>query len=559
MELQLIANMENIQKSLSEYRQIREGAGIMFRIVIIDDEFYFRQYLKNCIEWNEIDCELVGEASDGEMGLALIEDEKPDIALIDINMPCMDGLECSRVVFEKKLATKIVILSGYSEFEYARKAMMYHVERYLLKPLDVHELSQTIMELEAEIRNQNNLQIKMEDLEKEVKRSRPLKEEKMIEKIIQGTVEEQELEPEFLECSAYLVVMIEIEDMLNLGWDRQDEKLWFFAVKNIAAEILGEELRAYFSVTDRRYLICLLGSRSEVEAMRKRTKSHVEKIVRFVCDNLSFRIIAGLGNAVEERTDIRKSYEQALFSLKNRHNDNNRRILDYENIKSSVSRNNLMNSSTRKQIMLNFRQGECEAQLELIQNIFARAKEMHLSYDMIQCHCMEMLFISMEYLEEISVPFERVWPYMESPLSELKKINSRKEAEEKILKLYKDVFLCTTESRVSGNVKRIEEIKDYIAIHYSEQEFKIMDIAQEFAMNYHYLCHNFKQQTGMTLNQYITSCRIEKAKRLIDEGCGSITLLAEKVGYGDLGYFGKCFKKQVGVSPSVYMEIVKKN
>ena len=176
---------------------------------------------------------------------------------------------------------------------------------------------------------------------------------------------------------------------------------------------------------------------------------------------------------------------------------------------------------------------------------------------MLQCHCMEFLFICMEYLEEISVPLEKVWPSMESPLLELESIHKLEEAEARMLELYEDVFSYTAEFRSSGGIKKIEEIKEYIAEHYYKPEFKISDISQAFFLNYHYLCYSFKKQTGMTLNQYITFYRIEKAKQMIEEGCCNITLLSEKVGYSDMGYFGKCFKKQIGISPSKYMEMVK--
>ncbi|MEE0200115.1 MAG: response regulator [Muricomes sp.] len=529
----------------------------MLRVAIIDDEFYFRQYLKTCIDWAAVGCELVGEAADGEIGLALIEEKKPDIVLLDINMPCMDGLECSRIISEKKLETIVIILSGYSEFEYARKAMKYNVRRYLLKPLDEKELGQVLEEAGKEIQVQKNYRVKMTGLEEEARKTRSLLEEKMIDRLIHGIVQEQDMVPEFLKCSTFAVLILEIVDIQEKGWSVQDERLWKYAVKNVTAEAMSADFITCFSEKGRGRILCLLGSKNSSGNLAEKAKTNAEKIAEFVSENLPFIIDAGLGKIVGEAEEVGKSYEQACFSLRNKYHNNGSRVTDYEDVKASVTQNNLFNSDLRKQMILNLRQGEQEAERELIHKIFNTARSMHLSYDMLQCHCMEFLFICMEYLEEISVPLEKVWPSMESPLLELESIHKLEEAEARMLELYEDVFSYTAEFRSSGGIKKIEEIKEYIAEHYYKPEFKISDISQAFFLNYHYLCYSFKKQTGMTLNQYITFYRIEKAKQMIEEGCCNITLLSEKVGYSDMGYFGKCFKKQIGISPSKYMEMVK--
>lgn len=126
----------------------------MLKILIVDDEYYFRQYLKNCIDWEGLECQIVGEASDGEEGLALLEEYSPDLVLLDVNMPRIDGIEFSKKVFEAKREVGIVILSGHSEFQYAQKAMKYGVKSYLLKPLDEEELSFTVQEIGKKLQEQ---------------------------------------------------------------------------------------------------------------------------------------------------------------------------------------------------------------------------------------------------------------------------------------------------------------------------------------------------------------------------------------------------------------------
>ena len=108
----------------------------MLKVLIIDDEAIIRRGLREIIDWREMGFEVVGEAGDGEIGLALIQSEQPDIVATDIRMPFMDGLQMIEHSCLEGLKTRFLILSGYDEFDYARKAMKNGVKHFFLKPVD---------------------------------------------------------------------------------------------------------------------------------------------------------------------------------------------------------------------------------------------------------------------------------------------------------------------------------------------------------------------------------------------------------------------------------------
>lgn len=106
----------------------------------MDDEYYFRQAVKKYLkEWCGR-CEIVGEAKNGQEGLELIGELRPDIALVDINMPVMNGIEVAKELYQKNVSCKLIILTGYSDFQYAQKAIHLGVQDYLLKPVDRQQL-----------------------------------------------------------------------------------------------------------------------------------------------------------------------------------------------------------------------------------------------------------------------------------------------------------------------------------------------------------------------------------------------------------------------------------
>lgn len=522
----------------------------MMKLLLVDDEFYFREYLKNCIDWKSLECQIVGEASDGEDALNLAREKHPDIILLDINMPCVDGIEFSRIISKEQPNSRIIIVSGHSEFQYAQKAMKYGVKSYLLKPLDEEELCQTIRELKADIQRQKSYREQLIKLEK---KHQPLVEEKWLNSLIHGILPAKEDTLLLREKNDFLMLALEIDHVSRKQWRSEEQELWYYAVKNVTEELIPGSVATYFGRDKEGRILCLVEREESLEPLLEHMKICVTKITTFAAKHFPFILTAGLGTVGKGLSGIEKSYQQAVFSLKNTYINQENRVLDYEKARIAVSQNTFLNFTQRSQILIYLRQGDQKAVEALLQEIFRNARLNRISYDMLQCHCTEFIFICLEYLEEKDYSFERVFPNCSSPLSILEAIHNIEEAENEILHFYSQVFHFMQLNQNTRAFRQTEDIKAYIMEHFHEQDFKISDIAERFSLNYHYLCHSFKQQTGITLNQYINRIRIERAKEMMDRGYCNLTLLAEKVGYSDLGYFGKCFKKQTGIAPSRYL------
>ena len=123
----------------------------MLKVFLVEDEAVIRYGLRDKIPWEQYGFRFVGEAADGEMALPMIRKTRPDVLITDIKMPFMDGLSFSKIVSEEFPKTKIVIISGYDDFEYARKAIEVGVDQYLLKPITRLTLKKTLLELKEKI------------------------------------------------------------------------------------------------------------------------------------------------------------------------------------------------------------------------------------------------------------------------------------------------------------------------------------------------------------------------------------------------------------------------
>ena len=131
------------------------------KVFLVEDEIIMREGIRNNIDWKKEGFEFVGEASDGELAYPLIQDSKPDILITDIRMPFMDGLELSRRVKQEMPDIKIIVLSGYDEFEYAREGIRIGISEYLLKPIDGNKLLEADTSVAQLIRSERGAQLEL--------------------------------------------------------------------------------------------------------------------------------------------------------------------------------------------------------------------------------------------------------------------------------------------------------------------------------------------------------------------------------------------------------------
>lgn len=140
----------------------------MFKIAIIDDERQVLQGMKRVIPWEELEAEWVGEAMDGEQGLELIRKTQPDIVLTDIYMPVMSGLDMIEKLRNENFQGKIIILSGYADFEYARHALRLNVHDYLSKPVTVQTIREVLQSAISKVEQENMKRYELAELEKKL-------------------------------------------------------------------------------------------------------------------------------------------------------------------------------------------------------------------------------------------------------------------------------------------------------------------------------------------------------------------------------------------------------
>lgn len=541
----------------------------MLKVMIIDDEFYFREALKVSIPWKELGFEICGEAKNGKDALVKVADLNPDIMIVDINMPIIDGLEFIQSVKGKGIESKFIILTGHSEFNYAKQAVQLGVNNYILKPVNEEELKSSLFEIKEIIRRETSIKFEFEGLKQQVRDSLPLLKDKLLNELIQGSLIPKENETlkkmEYLKINInsdyYMVITIELDCGNDANWDNEEKQLWKYAVSNISSEILDEKFifDICYDIDDRICIIVGMDGTQNKGDFLTLLESRLELIRAAVCKHLDFTITVGVGSEKAELFDIPVSYRESIIALKHKLTLGKNRIILYSLVAESGIKGTVFSGEYRSQLLMNIRTADEEEVNKLISQVFMRVRTENIHHQILFVVCIEMVSVCMEAIVEMGLRIEDV--ITQGSFNIIEEIQSKKSIAE-METWIKDIFKHTLETikrnKISKASRLIEEVKKYISRNYQSSELSIDEIAKNLFVNYAHLCFIFKRDAGVTINEYLTEFRIRKAKELFDSGNTLILDVASKVGYADASYFGKCFKKYYGLAPSKFIENIRK-
>jgi len=517
----------------------------MLKTILIDDEPIILEGLQKIIDWESLGFEVVATAQDGIEGLEKIKKFKPEVALIDIRIPGIDGLTLINKLKEEKVNTKIIIISGYSEFEYAKEAIELGVESYLLKPVDPYLLQQKLEKVKQKISQEIELQKMMHTTQE-------LGLEKVIEKLLLGTFDANEIDyfNGFYKLSLpWKKYQVAIVTFYNKGNQKFMEDR-IFRFKSEVDGFLKRNKCGYTTVVNNH--ICILFKDFWYPFNSKSINILKENLMRIA----GSQVIISIGSEVDDYNLIKKSFEEANRLLENRF------LLGYKGIiyigeckEYEKNRENKFNDKEyiEKLVMAIVLNG-----FDSINQILEKKTENLLYSDMSE--------------EDVKINFLNF--YIET-LYKLLQDNLYKPVVEKYLcrEILKNLYMQQTLTELKSLIKfyfvsladeisKIDpksfkrKIAEFIEKNYFA-DIKLEIIANAFGYNSSYFSKLFKKIFGENFTIYLDKVRIEKAKAFLKEGY-KVCETCKKVGFEDVDYFCSKFKKYVGLSPKEYKEQIKK-
>ncbi|HEY5587109.1 MAG TPA: response regulator [Ruminiclostridium sp.] len=535
------------------------------KVMVIDDEENIRLGIVEGIDWNSYEIEIVCQAANGRDALILAKKHMPEIILLDINMPLMNGLEFSRKVKEFLPNSFLIVLTGYDEFEYAKESIQLGVSDYLLKPISPADLIAAVLKARDKVIAGAQHEKFIDDLKQEIRQNLPLLREKLISDILHDSFLEYKIESklQYLDINfpadKFAALTLEIDDFYKIAQksDEMDRQLTMFAVKKIADETMNENQWGLSLISNDGFLealICLAPSTHyNLKDILNNTAESIRKnIERY----LNFTVSIGIGNIYSGLSQVSCSYKEAYNSLKYTPFRGNNKIYDisYLNLSSPF----LVNYPFEKEIVMINNLKACNGKaMDSLEDIFSEIEAYEDSVHLLgyfKTFSYQLLLAVLKLLISLDINHENIkikYDYLFNNSSLIKDISYLKEELRDLLNECQDYII---KSKGVSYRKEIGNVKNYINENYS-RDIALKEISASVFMNPNYLCTLFKSEVGETINNYIIKVRMEKAMGLLQRTELKIFEIADMVGYSNTNYFSYAFKKYTGIPPNEYKSI----
>ncbi len=501
----------------------------MMKVILVDDEQYILSGLQTLIEWEKLACVVVGAYESAQQALCKMQEETPDVAILDIHMHGMTGLQLGKEIREKYPNCQIIFLTGYEDFSYAKTALDLGAIAYVLKTEALDELPEALKK--AYLQYEKNTTPKVQTSEQEV-----------LHALILGTYTEIENEQKNKEIQA-----------LN-------EKIHAFRfmtveMKKTHKDVL-EQCKRLFKTSFQAYAYvfvplssCKMGVVLTQNAMDgQQVKEKAERFVQSVQSFLSLNLIVSMSALYKDVRMLENAYEETKQLLLNIPKDSDKKVLITSESNEYLERTNDLTKRFIQQCTQMILEGEKENLALCIKNYVVALNEAYLtevkSSAISVLHALDLLCFPYEK-EGVSAPSNHAY----KDVLQSKRLT---EVEDILLSAAKKAFVVVHREQKKV-YSLIEKTNDFIEQHAFEK-ITLQDIADAVHSNASHLSRFYKEKTSENLFDVINKKRLEKAVQLLLTTDLHAYEISEQVGFSDTSYFSRFFKKHMGMSPLQFIK-----
>lgn len=541
----------------------------MLKIFLAEDEVVVRETIKRMIPWEELGFELVGEAADGEMALPLLIRQQPDLLITDIKMPFMDGLTLARLAKKEIPGLKVVILSGYDDFNYAKQAIGIGVEDYLLKPITKNALIERLSEIRSRYEHEKTQKEYYEKFQREMQAYEKNSSRDFFEALVGGSMDMMEVYKRAeklgldIVAEAYNVLIFTMNCDEDFSRQRDEYSSWEAESLELLENFFaGHSSAMLFRSNIFSYGVLLKGQRETIEENTRACVDEIRKILSRQDGRREWFL--AVGQSVDRLSQIQKSYHTAsrAFSQRYLYDEN---ILYYDEMETMEHPGgqaetednaylqkvdvNALNPAILQKFLSNGLQEETE---NFVKDYFyAIGQEPMESLVFRNYVILNVRFSVISFIKGLGCDTNE----MESADTEEVLAESGKNMESAIAYAKKMISQAIEiRDQNSGNKNRsiLKTAVDFIDSHYMDEEISLNTVANVANVSSNHFSALFSQNMGQTFIEYLTTLRMNKAKELLRCTGMRSSEIAGEIGYKDAHYFSYLFKKTQGMTPSDY-------
>ncbi len=537
----------------------------MYSVIIVDDESIVRSVVKNAVDWENAGFFISGEADNGKDALNLALELSPELMIIDINIPFIDGITLSTQIKQSRPDTEIIILTGYDTFEYTKGAIKAGVASYVLKPVNRDELLAEIISVKKKIDGHLSRKSYITSLEKREDSENSIIKQNMMRSLIKDSKysNTQEIRA-FIAANNlsfinenFIVIIIQL-GKADSSEGIEDNPIWRFAVQNITEEILSEKCKNIVFDNNDNNIVIIAGV--DGDALHGSLSENViqccEKIIFYTKKYIGLVLSIAIGDQRCGLDGVRFSYAAALKSMERKFIEGKGKIYDAPLPKENSGVMETQTLINNHRFLLNLRVGNKKELVADVNDLFKLIIEKKISIAVVELWVGNIVESLLLYLHEINMDENILLSNNINIYIEMKKNETVVELRDWVLGLINRLFAVSEDFSSMKHHRLVEKAKQYIEAEYDNPDLTLTEISNHLYTNPSYLSKIFKQTTQLTVGEHIRNIKLQKAKELFDQDKqAKVKMVAEKVGYFDALYFSKLFKAQYGISPKKYLKI----
>ncbi|WP_342439830.1 response regulator [Paenibacillus sp. FSL L8-0436] len=518
-----------------------------YKVLLVDDEPIILRSLKVAIPWDELGLEIAGEARNGEVALRLIEEKAPQIIISDIRMPVIDGIALMKEVLPHSSKLIFIFISGYGEFEYARDALRLGAFDYLLKPIDHDELTEMLTRAKVKLDKQKE----NEQLMLSVQMLSTLARERMFTEFTLGNsrplqhlkwLENSELEGE------YFMAVVRLDDYAALAarWSAEEKHLWLFAIRNILEEwSMDNGALSVFPFYNGEWVLLFPGRLGEGKReLGEKLVADIKRYSKLACS-------IGISRSTQGIDQLSTVYPLAAKALFQRFYSGQAGVFIEEETPDTGGRDVKYPKELEVSLIESIRTLNMERMLVLFDEMAIFIEAQALSKELAERIIIEMVVVLYRQFENLNMQPD--WS-LEGLLGKLHGLGTLTAMINVLKQEFREWMLESNKvmAREDGR-SVVEKAKRYIEDNY-HKDLSIEELSEVAGLSISHFCTLFKQISGYTFLEFVTNCRMEKAKYILQNSNVKVYQVAPLVGYQDPRYFTQVFKKATGKTPTEYRE-----
>ena len=534
------------------------GTNNKYSVLLVDDEEDVIQIIMKKLDWESMGLQIIGHAGNGVEALEMAEELQPDIVMTDIKMPYMDGLTLCRKLKELSRTIRVIIFSGFDEFEYAKEAIKMDAAEYLLKPVNAGELREVFERIREDLDRERDEKRNTDKLREYYMQSLPVLQESFYMALLEGRVSAREIGKYVRDyqvnfSSPYYVVTVLHISMQSLPEEEREDPFFLaMAVKRYAEEQVDERWDSRFVI----YLgdIIMISQLQDKEDLIDYTDEmdRLCRMARKVCDA---RVTAGVGYLCDSLEQLPFSYQGAKQAVSYRVLYGNTRSINISEVEpgegGELQRKESYAELVQK-IIKKICVGEENVLKKAIHEFIVWLTEAHLSMQNYRIVMMELSAELVRFAAGHELNIETGKSDGMDVYHQALQMESTEVLEQWLWSLCANLQREMLHERQDSTKSFVQGAEEYVKSHYADQDLSVEVICKKLNVSAAYFSTIFKKETGKTFVRYLTDYRMEQAVNLLMTSGDKTYVIAEKVGYSEANYFSYVFKKQFGVSPSKY-------